>query len=41
MISHHTAKFGEQRHSGSGDIFLVVEDHDSTCYFKFASNIYL
>ena len=30
LASHQPAKFGGQRHSGSGDMFLVVEKQVST-----------
>ena len=29
-VSQHNGKFGDHRPCGSGDIFLVREDHDST-----------
>ena len=33
MASHHSAKFGDHRHCGSGDrIFLVAEEKNSECY---------
>ena len=32
MVSHHSAKFGDHRHCGSGDImFLVAEEENSRC----------
>ena len=32
MIGYHPAKFGDNRHCGSGDLmFVVVEGQDSTC----------
>ena len=32
MVSHHSAKFGDHRHCGSGDImFLVAEGENSRC----------
>ena len=31
MVNHHPAKFGGHRDFGSGDMFLVVEEQDSTC----------
>ena len=33
MKSHHLARFDCHRLCGSGDMFLVVEDKDSTCVF--------
>ena len=30
MLSHHHAKFGDHRNCGSGDMFLVIEEQDST-----------
>ena len=31
MVSHHFAEFGDHRHCGSGDMFLVAEKKDSRC----------
>ena len=31
MVSHHPAKFGDHRHCGSGDMFLVAEEENSRC----------
>ena len=31
MVSHHPAKFGDHRHCGSGDMFLVTEEENSRC----------
>ena len=31
MVSAHPVKFGSYKHCGSGDMFLVVEEQDSTC----------
>ena len=32
MVSHHSAKFGDHRHCGSGDImFLAAEEENSRC----------
>ena len=31
MVSHHSAKFGNHEHCGSGDIFLVAEEENSRC----------
>ena len=31
MLNYRFAKFGGHRHSGGGDMFLVVEGQDSTC----------
>ena len=32
MVTHHPAKFSDQRHCGSGDImFLVAEEENSRC----------
>ena len=31
MVSHHSAKFGDHRHCGSGDMFLVAEEENSRC----------
>ena len=32
MVSHHSAKFGDHRHCGSGDImFLIAEEQNSRC----------
>ena len=31
MVSHHLAKFGDNRHCGSGDMFLVAEEENSRC----------
>ena len=32
MVSHHSAKFGDHRYCGSGDImFLVAEEESSRC----------
>ena len=31
MVSHHPAMFGGHIHCGSGDMFLMVEEQDSTC----------
>ena len=30
MVSHHPAKFGAHRQCGIGNLFLVVEEQDST-----------
>ena len=32
MVSHHPAKFGDRRHCGSGDMFLVAEEENSRCF---------
>ena len=41
MIGHHPTKFGDHRHCGSEDIiFLVVEEEDSICSFKFVITVY-
>ena len=29
MVSHHPSKFGDHRHCGSGDMFLVAEEENS------------
>ena len=32
MVTHHSAKFGDHKHGGSGDImFLVAEEETSRC----------
>ena len=32
MVSHHSAKFSDHRHCGTGDmIFLVAEEENSRC----------
>ena len=32
MVSHHSVKFGDHWHCGSGDVmFVVVEGQDSRC----------
>ena len=32
MVSHHPAKFGDDRNCGSGDLmFLVVQEENSRC----------
>ena len=31
MVSHHRAKFGDNRHCGSRDMFLVAEEENSRC----------
>ena len=32
MVSHHSAKFGDYRHCGSGDImFLIAKEKNSRC----------
>ena len=31
QLSHYSAKFGGHRHCGIGDMFLLVEEQDSTC----------
>ena len=30
MVSHHLSKFGGHKHCCSGDMFLVVQEQDST-----------
>ena len=30
MVSHHPAKFGDNRHCGSGDIILVAKEENSS-----------
>lgn len=42
MVSHHTTKFGDHRHFGSGDVmcFVVAEqDSTSSCYYFDESDI--
>ena len=41
IISHRLAKFGAHRHFGSEDVFLVIEEQDSSCSFKSAITIHL
>ena len=31
MVSHYPVKFDDHSHCDSGDTYLVVEEHDSTC----------
>ena len=38
--SHQLAKFGGHRHCGSGNMFLVVEEQDSTCSLKSAITVF-
>ena len=41
MISYHIGKLGGHNHSGSGDIvFLLIEEHNSTCSVKCSIIVY-
>ena len=40
-LSHYPAKFGGYRHGGNGDMFLVVEEQDSTLSLNSTITIFL
>ena len=31
MVGHHSTRFGDHRHCGSGYMFLLVDGQDSKC----------
>ena len=42
MVSHHLAYFGDQKHCGSGDIMLLVDEEQVSTYsLKSAITVYL